>query len=129
MNSVWLVGNLTKDPELSQTNSNISVCKFGLAVNRKYASSDGNRETDFFNIVAWRGTAENIAKYCKKGHKVSIKGTLQTRSYDDKEKVKRTVTEVVVEEIEFLTQKTQGRDTGMVQDGGNQQSDNEDLPF
>ena len=129
MNSVWLVGNLTKDPELSQTNSNISVCKFGLAVNRKYTSSDGNRETDFFNIVAWRGTAENIAKYCKKGHKVSIKGTLQTRSYDDKEKVKRTVTEVVVEEIEFLTQKTQGRDTGMVQDGGNQQSDNEDLPF
>lgn len=128
MNSVWLIGNLTKDPELSQTNSNISVCKFGLAVNRKYASSDGNRETDFFNIVAWRGTAENITKYCKKGHKVSIKGTLQTRSYEDKEKNKRSVIEVVVEEIEFLTQKAQGGGTA-VQESSGQQSEDEGLPF
>lgn len=128
MNSVCLVGNITKDPELSQTNSGISICKFGLAVNRMYVSSDGKRETDFFNIVAWRGTAENVAKYCKKGHKVSIKGTLQTRSYEDKEKAKRTVTEVVAEEVEFLTQKGQGGGTA-AQDSSGQQSEDEGLPF
>lgn len=64
MNKVILIGNLTRDPELSETNSGIAVCRFGLAVNRQYSSSDGERETDFFQVTAWRGTGENVARYC-----------------------------------------------------------------
>lgn len=105
LNKVILTGNLTKDPELSETPSGISVCKFSIAVSRDYANADGNRETDFFNIVVWRGRAENCGKYLKKGNKVGIVGSLQNRSYEDKDGVKRNVTEVVASEVEFLTPK------------------------
>ena len=103
MNKVILVGNLTRDPELSETPSGIAVCRFSIAVSRDYASADGNRETDFFNITVWRGRAENCGKYLKKGNKVAIVGSLQTRSYDDKDGNKRYVTDVVANEVEFLT--------------------------
>ena len=63
MNKVILVGNLTRDPELSETPSGVAVCKFSIAVNRPHANSDGERQTDFFNIVVWRGQGENAAKY------------------------------------------------------------------
>ena len=89
MNKVILIGNLTRDPELSETNSGIAVCRFGLAVNRQYSSSDGERETDFFQVTAWRGTGENVARYCKKGHKVAVVGSIQMRNYEDREGVKR----------------------------------------
>ena len=110
MNKVFLIGNLTRDPELSETNSGISVCRFGLAVNRQYASSDGERETDFFQVTAWRGTGENVARYCKKGHKVAVIGSIQMRSYEDREGVKRTAVDIVAQDVEFLTQKA--RDDG-----------------
>ena len=103
MNKVILVGNLTRDPELSETPSGIAVCRFSIAVSRDYASADGNRETDFFNITVWRGRAENCGKYLKKGNNVAIVGSLQTRSYDDKDGNKRYVTDVVANEVEFLT--------------------------
>lgn len=95
MNKVILIGNLTRDPELSETNSGIAVCRFGLAVNRQYSSSDGERETDFFQLTAWRGTGENVARYCKKGHKVAVVGSIQMRNYEDREGVKRTAVEIV----------------------------------
>ena len=85
MNKVILVGNLTKDPELSETPSGVAVCKFSLAVSRDYTNAEGNRDTDFFNITVWRGRAENCGKYLKKGNKVAIVGSLQTRSYEDKD--------------------------------------------
>lgn len=85
MNKVILIGNLTRDPELSETNSGIAVCRFGLAVNRQYSSSDGERETDFFQVTAWRGTGENVARYCKKGHKVAVVGSIQMRNYEDRQ--------------------------------------------
>ena len=85
MNKVILVGNLTRDPELSETPSGIAVCRFSIAVSRDYANADGNRETDFFNITVWRGRAENCGRYLKKGNKVAIVGSLQNRSYDDKD--------------------------------------------
>lgn len=85
MNKVILIGNLTRDPELSETNSGIAVCRFGLAVNRQYSSADGERETDFFQVTAWRGTGENVARYCKKGHKVAVVGSIQMRNYEDRE--------------------------------------------
>lgn len=105
MNKVMLIGNLTRDPELSETPSGVAVCRFAIAVSRDYANADGTRETDFFNITVWRGRAENCGKYLKKGNKVAIVGSLQNRSYEDKDGIKRNVTDVVANEVEFLTPK------------------------
>ena len=105
MNKVILVGNLTRDPELTETPSGVAVCRFAIAVSRDYANSDGTRETDFFNITVWRGRAENCGKYLKKGNKVAIVGSLQTRSYEDKDGIKRNVVDVIANEVEFLTPK------------------------
>ena len=102
MNKVFLIGNLTKDPELAETNSGVAYCRFALAVNRPY-QEDGNRVADYFNVVTWRGQAENCGKYLAKGRKVAIVGTLQNRTYEDRDGNKRTVTEVVANEVEFLT--------------------------
>ena len=103
MNKCILVGNLTKDPELTTTSNGVAVCRFAIAVTRDYANAEGNREADFFNITVWRGRAENCGKYLKKGNKVAIVGSLQTRSYEDKDGIKRTVTDVIANEVEFLT--------------------------
>lgn len=112
MNKVILIGNLTRDPELSETPSGVAVCRFSIAVSRDYANSDGTRETDFFNITVWRGRAENCGKYLKKGNKVAVVGSLQTRSYEDKDGIKRNVTDIVANEVEFLTPKNaQGNDS------------------
>ncbi len=105
MNKVILIGNLTRDPELSETPAGVAVCRFSVAVSRDYANSDGTRETDFFNITVWRRTAENCGKYLKKGNKVAIVGTLQNRSYEDKDGIKRNVTDIVASDVEFLTPK------------------------
>ena len=103
MNKCILIGNLTRDPELSQTSSGISVCKFGLAVNRNFTNANGEREADFFNIVTWRGLAENCSKYLAKGKKVAVSGQLQTSSYDADDGTKRFRTDVVADEVEFLS--------------------------
>lgn len=108
MNKVYLIGNLTRDPELAETNSGIKVCRFAIAVNRNYSSSDGERQTDFFNITVWRTQAENCGRYLKKGSKVAIVGSLQNRSYEDKEGVKRNVTDIVANEVEFLSTRSNG---------------------
>ena len=106
MNKVILVGNLTRDPELSETPSGVAVCRFAIAVSRDYANADGTRETDFFNITVWRGRAENCGKYLKKGNKVAVVGSLQTRSYEDKDGIKRNITDIVASEVEFLSSKS-----------------------
>ena len=72
MNKVFLIGNLTRDPELTETASGVPVCHFSIAVNRNYSSQDGERQTDFFNCTAWRAMAETIARYTKKGKKVAV---------------------------------------------------------
>ena len=105
MNRVILVGNLTRDPELTTTTNGVSLCRFGLAVQRRFAGQDGEREADFFNIVVWRGQADNCYKYLKKGSKCGIVGSLQTRSYDAQDGTKRYSTDVVAEEVEFLSTK------------------------
>ena len=89
MNKVFLIGNLTKDPELASTNSGIKFCRFTLAVSRSY-SKDGKRETDFLPVVVWRAQADNCARYLKKGSKAAISGSIQTRSYDTQETVPMT---------------------------------------
>ena len=106
MNRVILIGNLTRDPELTGTPSGVAVCRFSIAVSRDYANADGNRETDFFNITVWRGRAENCGKYLKKGNKVAVIGSLQNRSYEDKDGIKRNVTDIVASDVEFLTPKS-----------------------
>ena len=111
MNKVILVGNLTRDPELSETPSGVAVCRFSIAVSRDYANNEGNRETDFFNITVWRGRAENCGKYLKKGNKVAVVGSLQTRSYEDKDGIKRNVTDIVASEVEFLTPRNASADS------------------
>lgn len=105
MNKVFLIGNITRDPELSETAGGVKVCHFAVAVNRSYTDSNGERQTDFFNCTVWRGLAENVAKYCKKGNKVAVSGSVQVRNYEDREGVKRTAVEVVVQDVEFLTSK------------------------
>ena len=102
MNKVILVGNLTKDPELVTTNNGISLCRFTLAVQRRFTTGDGEREADFINIVVWRAQADNCYKYLKKGSKAGVVGTLQTRAYDGNDGTRRYATEVVAEEVEFL---------------------------
>lgn len=106
MNKVILIGNLTRDPELSETPNGVPVCRFSIAVSRDYANANGTRETDFFNITVWRGRAENCGKYLKKGNKVAVFGSLQNRSYEDKDGIKRNVTDVIANEVEFLTPKS-----------------------
>lgn len=110
MNKVILVGNLTRDPELSTTGSGISYCRFSLAVTRRFSNTEGNRETDFFNITVWRAQAENCHKYLRKGSKAGVIGSLQTRSYDDKDGIKRYVTDIVADEVEFLNTKSSSDD-------------------
>ena len=90
MNKVFLIGNLTRDPELTETNGGVSVCHFAIAVNRSYTSQDGERQTDFFNVTAWRGLADTVARYVKKGSKVAVSGSIQIRNYEDNQGQRRT---------------------------------------
>ena len=116
MNKVILIGNLTRDPELITTNNGISLCRFSLAVQRRFASQDGEREADFINIVVWRAQADNCYKYLKKGSKCGVVGSLQTRSYDATDGTKRYSTEVVAEEVEFLSNKGSSSGDELTQD-------------
>lgn len=117
MNKVILIGNLTRDPELTTTTSGISVCRFSLAVSRRYTNSEGERETDFINVVVWRNAAENCHKFLRKGSKAAVVGNLQSRSYDAQDGTKRYVTEVVAEEVEFIGSRASD---GEQVDAGNQ---------
>lgn len=99
-NKCILIGNLTADPELKQSQSGVSVCSFSIAVNRKY--KDGNNEVDFITIVAWRQQAEFVCKYFRKGKPILVCGQLQTRTWTDKQNNKRYATEVVADEVAFV---------------------------
>lgn len=99
------VGNLSKDPETGETPSGVSVCRFSIAINRDFTKEDGARDVDFFNVIAWRNIGENCGKYLKKGSKVAIVGKLQNRSYEANDGTKRNVTEIIAEQVEFLTPK------------------------
>ena len=111
MNRTFLLGRLTKNPELRYTSSNIPCCSFTLAVNREYTNQEGQREADFINIITWKNLAETCQKYLTKGSFVAIDGRIQTRSYDTDKGEKRYVTEVVAEKIKFLDTKRDGQAT------------------
>ena len=88
-NKVFLIGNIVRTPEFSQTSDGVALCRFSIAVNRNYTNNEGNREVDFHKITTWRKTAEVCGKFLKKGSKVAIIGSLQNRTYEDKEGVKK----------------------------------------
>jgi len=107
LNKVQLIGNLGKDPELSVLEGNISVAKFPLATTETYRDSKGNSQTntEWHNIVLWRGLAELADKFLKKGSIIYIEGKIKTRHYDDKEGVRKYVTEIVADEMIMLEKK------------------------
>ena len=111
MNKVFLIGRLTKNPELRYTSSNIACSTFTLAVNRDFINQNGEREADFINIQVWKKLAENVKNYLTKGSQVAIDGRIQTRSYDGQDGQKRYVTEVVAENVQFLDSKKDGQAT------------------
>lgn len=122
LNHVDLMGRLTADPDLRKTQSGISVASFTLAVDRDYKSQDGQRETDFINCVAWRGTADFIDRNFAKGQMAVVTGSMQVRSFTDKEGKKRTATEVMVDNVYFAGQKKEASFTEAEEDDG-------DIPF
>lgn len=111
MNKVFLIGNLTRDPELTETSSGVAICRFAIAVNRNYTSG-GERQTDFFNCTAWRGLGENVARYAKKGNKVAVVGSVELRNYEDSQGVRRTAVDINCNDVEFLTPRSQSGDSG-----------------
>ena len=114
LNRIFLMGNLTKDPELKFTPQGTAVCTFSLAVNRTYKGADGEqkKEVSFFNIVVWGKQGENCSKYLAKGRPVHIEGRLVIRSYDNKEGQKRYITEIVAVGVQFLGSGGGERQTG-----------------
>ena len=110
MNKSIIIGRMTKDAEIYTTSGGIRLTRFSIAVTRDYADSNGDKQTDFFNCTAWRGLAEAIVEYVRKGDRIAIVGELQNRSYEDKAGVKRTVTEILVQEVEFLGNKQVSED-------------------
>lgn len=102
MNKLFLIGNLTRDPELTETTNGTKVCRFTIAVNRAYSGANGEKQTDFFNCVAWRGLGETVARYLHKGNKVAVSGSIEFRNYEDSDGVKRTAADVVAQDVEFL---------------------------
>ena len=113
MNVVCLVGRLTADPELRQTPNGTNVCSFSVAVNRAYSGANGERQTDFINCVAWRQTAEFISRYFRKGQNIGLNGSIQTRTYQDKDTGKnRTAFDVVINNAYFVESKGTSQNTG-----------------
>lgn len=117
LNVVVLTGRLTADPELRHTPNNTAVTSFNIAVNRSYARQGEERQTDFIDIVAWRSTAEFICRYFKKGQLIAIEGSIQTRSYQDKDGNKRKAFEVIANNVHFVESK---KDSGMGNSGVSQ---------
>ncbi|MBQ8535125.1 MAG: single-stranded DNA-binding protein [Bacilli bacterium] len=102
MNKVFLIGRLTRDPELRYTGNNTAVASFGIAVNRNFTNQQGERDADFFNVTVWRKQAENVKNYLSKGSQVAIEGRLQSNTYDDANGQKRTSIDVVADNVEFI---------------------------
>ncbi len=111
LNKIFIMGRMTRDPELRTTNSGTSVASFSLAVDRNYKGADGEKETDFIDCVAWRQTGEFAAKYFTKGRMAVVEGRLQIRPWTDKEGNNRRSAEVIVDNMYFGDSKRDG-DTG-----------------
>ncbi len=133
-NRIILIGRLTRDPELRYVPNGAPVASFTLAVDRPFRDQQGNRETDFIDIVAWRKLAEQVSQYMTKGRMVAVEGRLQIRSYETQDGQRRKVAEVVADGIRFLDRGDRARaaaapaDTGMGDEPA-QGGQDEDVPF
>lgn len=110
MNKTFFIGRATGDAILTETTSGVKVGRFNIAVDRNYKGADGERKTDFFPVVAFRGLAESVARYVKKGNKVAVVGSIETRSYQDGNNQKQVVMEIIAQDVEFLTDKQRPAD-------------------
>ena len=110
LNKIFIIGRITADLELKNTPSGVPVTTFTVAVNR-LKNKDGEQQADFIDIVAWRNTAEFICKYFSKGSAILVEGTLQTRTYEDKEGKKRKVFEVLANNVDFIDSKNKNSDS------------------
>lgn len=110
LNTAILMGRLTADPELKTTNSGLSVTSFCVAVDRRY-QKDGERQTDFINVTAWRQNAEFVNRYFHKGSMIAVQGSIQTRNYEDKNGNKRTAVEIVADNVSFCGSKSESENT------------------
>ena len=117
MNSVNILGTITKDIELKETSTGVKYCRFSIAVRRNFANPDGEYESDFFNIIAWRKTAEFISEYFGKGKRIGISGRLQQNSYDDSEGNHRTNVEIVANEVQLIEKKSKETEEAPVEEG------------
>lgn len=125
MNKVVLIGRLVRDPELRTTSSQTAVATFTVAVDRRFKSASGERQADFINCVAWRQQAEFVGKYFSKGNRIGVIGSIQTRNWEDKDGHRRTATEVVVDEVEFVESKSDKPQKSEPR----QEDDYSDMPF
>lgn len=110
MNKITLIGNLTRDPDVRSTTNGVTVCTFTIAVNRRFANSNGERATDFFRINAWRQLGETCARYLGKGRKVAVIGELQASTFEGKDGTTRLSLDVQADEVEFLSPRQQQDD-------------------
>ena len=139
LNKIIEMGRLTVDPELKSTASGISVLSFNIAVNKPYNKEKEHPEANFFSCVAWRGVAETISKFFKKGDRIIVEGILQSRKYDANDGTKRTVIEIVVTDFSFVDKKTSDKpetqakedDKGLFggEDGDFEPLDDDSMPF
>lgn len=125
INSAVIMGRLVATPEIKKTQNGIEVISFTVAVQRSFADANGERQTDFINVVAWRKTAEFVCKYFQKGQMIALQGSIQTRKYEDKDGNKRTAFEIVASDISFCGEKKENNDAFAVPDDDHL----EDLPF
>ena len=102
MNKVILIGNLTRDPERRETATGVAYCRFSIAVNRRYANANGEREADFFNVIAWRQLAELCSKNLAKGRKVCVEGSISINNYESNGE-RRTSVDITADNVEFLS--------------------------
>ena len=118
-NKAILIGNLTADPELRQTPNGISVCRFTIAVNRRFSKSEqAQQSADFITIVAWRERAEFVSRYFRKGRPILICGQIQSRSWTDPQGAKHYATEVVADDVSFVENKTDNNGAAPAPQGG-----------
>jgi len=129
LNNIQIHGRLTKDPEMRQTQSGVSVCNFTVAVDRNYTRQGEDRQTDFFDCVGWRGLADMICKYFNKGKEIVLSGEMQSRKWQDKDGNNRTSWEIQVGNVDFCGSKGNGNSEPAYSEPDFGPADNEEVPF
>ena len=120
LNSVIMMGRLTADPELRQTPQGVNVCSFTIAVDRTFVKQGEQRQADFFDVVAWRGQADFVSRFFRKGQMIAVQGRMETRTYDDRNGVRRKAYTIVADGLHFADSKKDSNPSGNSYDTGSQ---------